>query len=416
MRTPPRFHLSPETWMNDPNGLIRRDGVWHAYFQFNPFGTHWGSLSWGHAVSTDLLEWTPQPVALPWAEGEDVYSGSTVVAPGEVVRAWPDAPDIGDAAEVLVAIYTSHYREPSPRAGTEAQSLAVSVNGGATFIRYAGNPVLDRGSADFRDPKVFRHGERWVMVSVEAVDRQVLVHVSDDLVRWRHTQTFGPHHAVGGAWECPDLVRVPIEGTDTAAWVLLVSINPGGLHPGSGLQYFVGDFDGEVFTPHRLSDSPDPRTFDWFDHGRDCYAAVSFGGVPGRTVVLGWLGNWSYAKTAARDGRRSVLTLPRELSLVERDGRLVVRQRVPAEAAAVPVEHLTLADGESAVRSGVTITFVDGRLSLDRPDAADLPDFGGRCWADVRGGGWVDLDVFADAGTLEIATADGLVWFTLATP
>lgn len=412
----PRWHLSPPIWINDPNGLIHRDGTWHAFYQCNPFGAHWGSMSWGHATSTDLLTWTPHPVALPGADGEDIFSGSCVAAPASVVASWPDAPALGDADEVLVAIYTSHYHGESPRAGIEAQSLAVSTDEGLTWTRYAGNPVLDRGSANFRDPKVFRHGDGWVMVTVEAEHQQVLIHTSDDLVHWSDASTFGPHHARDGAWECPDLFRLPIEGTDESAWVLTVSINPGGLHVGSGQQYFVGDFDGRTFTPRRMSDVEDPRTFDWLDHGREFYAGVTFADGPdGRVIMLGWLGNWSYAHDAAEGGRRSLLTLPRELTLVEHRGRLVVRQRIPAEAAAVPVRRLRLLAGQSQEVDGITIAFADGRLEVRRPDVAGLSDFGGTAWAPVDGDA-VELDIHADTGSLEIATADGLVWFTMATP
>lgn len=412
-----RLHLTADRWLNDPNGLIHSGGTWHAFYQTNPHGWHWGSIAWGHATSSDLTNWNPQPVALTGGPGEDIFSGSCVRVPAEVVRSWPDAPEVGAAADVLVAVYTSHFHGTHPRAGTEAQSLAVSTDEGVTFTRYAGNPVLDRGSANFRDPKVFRHDGRWIMVTVEAEDQQVLLFASDDLVSWSHLSTFGPAHAVGGAWECPDLIRVPVEGTGGHAWVLLVSLNPGARFPGSGVQYFVGDFDGTTFTPARLSDSTDPDTFDWLDLGRDCYAVVSYADTPGgRVIVQGWLGNWAYAHEAALAGRRSCLTLPRELTLVEQGGRLVVRQSIPPDVAARgATEFVTLRDGESVEVGGLTVRLGQGRLSIDRPDVEGLPGFGGPCWAAVTAPA-VDLTVWRDEGTAELATADGLVWFTFMTP
>ena len=279
--------------MSDPNGLIHYAGTWHMFYQSNPSDDSWGNMSWGHATSPDLLTWTEHPVALPHTATEHIFSGSCVFdatnSSGLGTADWPP----------LVAIYTAHYLPTSERTGTQAQCLSYSLDGGSHWTDYAGNPVLDRGSANFRDPKVFRYEDSWVMVSVEAEHQQVLIHRSDNLIDWTYASTFGPAHAAAGAWECPDLFELPVAGRDERRWVLLVNLNPGAVAGGSGCQYFVGDFDGTTFTPDRLIgtsmdralglDDPLLRSYDWFDFGRDCYAVVSFADVPdGRRIV--WAG------------------------------------------------------------------------------------------------------------------------------
>lgn len=306
----PRFHLTPEsTWMNDPNGLIRHEGRWHAFYQNNPHGSLWGNLSWGHAVSDDLATWTHLPVALPCSEHEMIFSGSVVhdaenssglAAPG--------------ASGPLVAFYTSAYSPDHPtHPGLQAQSIAYSTDGGTEWTFYADNPILDRGSANFRDPKVFWHAEsgRWVMVTVEAADQQVHLHTSANLLTWEEASVFTHPGLDGVLWECPDLLRVPVTGTADApegeAWVMVISTNPGGPAGGSGGYVLIGDFDGRTFTTQA---QPQP-----LDLGQDCYAAVSFSGVEGAPVLLGWMNNWAYADQTPTDPWRSAMTLPRTLHL-----------------------------------------------------------------------------------------------------
>ncbi|GAA1312343.1 MAG: glycoside hydrolase family 32 protein [Brachybacterium tyrofermentans] len=320
----PRFHLTPEaTWMNDPNGLIRHDGAWHAFFQNNPFGSTWGNMSWGHAVSEDLATWTHLPVALPCSETEMIFSGSIVHdaantsglgAPGE------DGP--------LVAFYTSAYTPAhATTPGIQAQSIAFSLDGGTTWDFYAENPVLTRDSENFRDPKVFFHPEsgRWVMVTVEALDHAVHLHTSADLLTWEPASTVTHPGLDGGIWECPDLLRVQVAGADGApareAWVLVISTNPGGPAGGSGTYAVIGDFDGTRFASDT---SPVP-----LDLGQDCYAAVSFSGVDGDPVLLGWMNNWAYAEQTPTAPWRSAMTLPRTLHVEpDADGTLQVIQHV----------------------------------------------------------------------------------------
>lgn len=412
-RPRPRWHLAPERfWMNDPNGLVHDGGVWHAFFQCNPSGTTWANMSWGHASSPDLASWTEHPVALPSVPGEDVFSGSVVVAPASVVAGWPDPPSLGDATDVLVAVYTSAWTRGSARFGTQSQSLATSVDGGETWRRYARNPVLDRGSASFRDPKVFPHDGGWVLVAVEATERQVLLFRSDDLVTWTPLSTFGPAHPAEGVWECPDLVRLPVEGGDRAAWLLLLSIGEGASASVQGTYGIIGDFDGTTFTP---LEPPRPAwVLDRIDHGPDFYAAVTFANVAdGRAILLGWMNNWIYAKTVPLTGGRSAMSLPRELSLVERGGRLVLRQRLARELVGV-VDTLTttLHEGDALTVRGLTLGLASGLLTVSRPgDPGISPDYGLVVSAEV-GEGPVDVEVYTDSCSVEVSAHDGLVWLT----
>jgi fructan beta-fructosidase len=325
----PRLHFTPEsTWMNDPNGMIFHDGRWHLFFQNNPLGSDHDNLSWGHAVSDDLATWTRLPIALHFSEQEMIFSGSVVHdAENTSGLAAPGEPG------PLVAFYTSAYTAAHPtRAGIQAQSIAFSTDGGTEWTYYEGNPVLDRDSRNFRDPKVFRHAEsgRWVMVTVEAVDFQVHVHTSSDLLAWEHASVFTHPEIDGGIWECPDLLRVPVTGSGAEAggeaWVLVLSTNPGGPAGGSGTYTLIGDFDGRRFT---AQGSAEP-----LDLGQDCYAAVSFSGVDGDPVLLGWMNNWAYSHQTPTAPWRSSMTLPRTLHL-----------ETGAEGAVEVIQRLVVPDG-----------------------------------------------------------------------
>lgn len=431
-------HLRPvahftarDTWLNDPNGLVFHDGTWHLFFQNNPHGATHGNMSWGHATSTDLGTWTEQPVAIRHTDTEEIFSGSAVVDEQNT------AGFAGPGQTALVAVYTSAYRPTHPSlAGRQAQSLAYSLDDGHTWARYEGNPVLDRGSADFRDPKVFWYdGEdgdgQWVMIAVEATDRQVVLYRSDDLKQWHHLSTFGPAHATGGVWECPDLFPLPVRGTDRTRWVMIVSLNPGGVAGGSGVQYFVGDFDGTTFTP----DGPGagPQGADWLDHGRDYYAPVSFNGVSGgRRLTVGWASNWDYANETPTSPWRSTMSLARELELVRTsDGRDRVVQRpvLPEETREGLTVHefsfpadgdrtheivLHGSDGPDAVVLAVDATArtltSDRRRSGDTSFHPAFPSVDTAPLHDV--GETVDLTVVVDGCVLEVYACGGLTTLT----
>ncbi|MFT4126347.1 MAG: glycoside hydrolase family 32 protein [Gordonia sp. (in: high G+C Gram-positive bacteria)] len=344
------LHYAPSrNWVNDPNGLLYHNGRYHLFFQYNPLGIEHANLSWGHASSVDLINWDDHPVAIAFDDAEEVFSGSVVV--DEAGTTGFGAPGV----PALVAFYTSM----SKTAARQVQSIAYSVDDGMTWTKYSGNPVIDRGSPHFRDPKVFRwHGAEesyWVMVAVEAIDRQVVFYRSHDLLSWEFLSEFGAVGAVGGEWECPDLFPLRVDGASAATgddrasaatgddgasgevrWVLLVSLNPGGIAGGSGTQYFVGDFDGRAFTPSPgasavdAADAAGMRGLGWLDYGRDCYAGVSFAGLADdERTLIAWMSNWDYARVLPVDPdapQRGQMTLARRLSLVGVDGQVRLRQ------------------------------------------------------------------------------------------
>ncbi|ANJ26119.1 glycoside hydrolase family 32 protein [Agromyces aureus] len=306
----PRFHFTPQrNWMNDPNGLVYDRGLWHLYFQFNPEGADWGNMSWGHATSTDLRHWTEHEVALRYRDGEQIFSGSVVAVPVGFAAGCASAGD----ETLLTAFYTSAYDD-----GHQAQSRATSHDGGYTWEPDAENPVLDRGTSAFRDPKVIRFTDddgttRYVMLTVEADDRQVLFYSSHDLRSWEHVSTFGPLGDTGVVWECPDLVPLAVDGDpDDIRWVLLLSTNPVGddANPdGSSMHSVIGSFDGVRFTA-------DAAELTRLDHGRDFYAGVTFDSAPGgEAVMLGWMSNWRYAGAFPSSPWRGAMSLPRRMSL-----------------------------------------------------------------------------------------------------
>lgn len=235
----PQFHFSPpQNWMNDPNGLIYFDGEYHLFYQHNPFGKTWGHMSWGHAVSKDLVHWVHLPVALPETKDRMAFSGCVVLDEN-------NTSGLGKNGQApLVAVYTG-YRQSD---GWQAQYLATSLDRGRTWQDYSEDPVLDISSTDFRDPNVFWYKDEWRMVVALPTERKVQFYSSQDLKSWTYLSEFGPQGAVGGAWECPDLFPMQVEGEDKERWILQVDLDRQAYAGGSGGQYFVGDFDGERFT------------------------------------------------------------------------------------------------------------------------------------------------------------------------
>ena len=294
----PRIHFTPaKNWMNDPNGLVWHKGEYHLFFQHNPQGTQWGHMSWGHAISKDLLTWEELPVAIAEDEDGGIFSGSAV----------SDGDD-------LVAIYTRNTET------NQSQCIARSKDNGRTFAKYKDNPVLDENKKDFRDPKVFKYKNEWIMAVAQPHEHQVSFYSSPDLISWKHLSNFGPAAATGGVWECPDLF--PLQFEDQDLWVLIVSLNPGGLY-GSGTQYFIGDFDGSTFAPRYSTEEPR-----WLDYGKDYYAGVTFNNEPtGKRILLGWLANWSDVKNHPKTSWTTQMTIPRELGLVRLRDEIVLTQQ-----------------------------------------------------------------------------------------
>jgi len=302
----PVYHFTPTYgWMNDPNGMVYKDGESHLFYQHNPYGSMWGNMNWGHAVSKDLVNWEHLPIAIaPDALGS-IFSGSCVVDKDNTA---------GFGAGAIVAFYTS-------ASDRQVQSMAYSLDNGRTFTKYARNPILTSTIRDFRDPKVFWHepSRKWVMIL--AAGQEMRIYSSSDLKEWAMESRFGDGQgAHGGVWECPDLIELPIEGTELKKWVLICNINPGGPFGGSATQYFVGNFDGKKF----INESPNVNK--WMDWGKDHYATVTWSNaLGGRHIALAWMSNWQYANDVPTKQYRSANSVPRDLSLYTYKGETYLK-------------------------------------------------------------------------------------------
>ncbi|MBT2719515.1 glycoside hydrolase family 32 protein [Bacillus sp. ISL-46] len=307
----PQLHFSPkEKWLNDPNGLVYYKEEYHLFYQYHPHDTVWGPMHWGHAVSKDLLHWEELPIALYPDELGQIFSGSAVIDKQNTSGLKSSDED------VMVAIFTHHGKD------NEKQSIAYSNDRGRSWTKYAGNPVIDNpGIKDFRDPKVFWHEEsqKWVM-SLACGDC-IHFYGSPNLIDWNLLSTFGSEYgAHGGVWECPDLIPLAVKGENERKWVLIVSINPGGPNGGSVVQYFIGDFDGTTFCC-----DDEKEVVKWADFGRDFYAAVTWSNLSEPTWI-GWMSNWQYANQVPTNPFRSVMSIPRKLSLRRQKGDLTLVQ------------------------------------------------------------------------------------------
>lgn len=298
----PIYHHTPAYgWMNDPNGMFYKDGVWNLYFQHNPYGSQWENMTWGHSTSTDLVHWKYEGDAVePDALGT-VFSGSAVVD-------MENTSGFGKGA--VIALYTSAGE-------SQTQSLVYSTDNGKTFHKFEGNPIITSTVPDFRDPHMFWNEDikKWNMIL--AAGQHMEIYSSDNLKDWKYESSFGEKYGNhGGVWECPDLMKMKVRGTDKEKWMLICNINPGGPSGGSATQYFVGDFDGHKFT----CDSK-PEVTKWMDYGKDHYATVTFDNAPeGRHVAIAWMSNWQYANQVPTQQYRSGNSIPRDLGLFEYKG------------------------------------------------------------------------------------------------
>lgn len=324
----PAFHHTPlYGWMNDPNGMFYKDGKWHLYYQYNPYGSKWQNMTWGHSVSTDLVNWEHLPPAIRPNGLGSVFSGSSVVDHNNTA---------GFGKDAVIALYTS--------AGTsQMQSLAASHDDGTTFEIYPANPVLTLES-EARDPNMFWNGKtgEWNLVLAHALDHEMLFFTSPDLKKWTLQSGFGKGiGAQDGVWECPDLFELPVEGTGEKKWVLICNINPGGPFGGSAIQYFIGDWDGRTFTADTDASGKIPTK--WLDYGKDNYALVSWSDAPeGRRTAIGWMSNWQYAADVPTMQYRSANTLPREIGIFRApDGELYASSKPSPELEKIR-ERLTL--------------------------------------------------------------------------
>ena len=318
----PAYHHTPlYGWMNDPNGMFYKEGVWHLYYQYNPYGSQWENMTWGHSTSKDLIHWHAQPLAVEPDWLGAIFSGSAVIDKDNTA---------GFGRNAVIAMYTS-------AGSAQTQSIAYSTDGGVTFTKYAGNPVITYNAPDFRDPKVFWHEKTSKWIVVLAVGQEVQFYSSANLKEWKYESSFGREYGNhDGVWECPDMLCFGEK------WVLLLNINPGGPFGGSATQYFVGQFDGHSFT---CEDNPSETK--WMDYGKDHYATVTFHNAPkrlrvgeqssgmGRIVALPWMSNWQYANQVPTQQFRSANGLPRDLGLTTVGGETYLTSTPSKEVSAL---------------------------------------------------------------------------------
>jgi fructan beta-fructosidase len=443
-----QFHFTPaKNFMNDPNGLVYYRGEYHLFYQYNPQGNVWGHMSWGHAVSTDMLHWRHMPVAIPEEEGKYmIYSGSAVVD-------WRNSSGLCEVhnkedRSCLIAIYTAAGKD------LQTQHLAYSNDRGRTWTNYQGNPIVDLSAPDFRDPKVFWYAreKKWVMVAVLADERKLKIFDSQNLKVWNLRSTFGPAGDSAGQWECPDLFELSVEGTKEKKWVLIVNRNPGAPAGGTGTKYFIGSFDGSQFK----DETPASQEL-WADYGKDFYATNTFANMPasdGRKIWMGWISNWQYANVEPTFLWRGAQSIPRTLGLRRfPDGiRLVqqpVREMKTLRGKEFRMENVTVAEAnrrineagvsgntieieaelapENADEMGFRVRKGDAQETLvgispkqktvfiDRNKAGDLSyskEAAGRHSARIGQTFVVKLQIFADRSSLETFVNDGEVTLT----
>jgi fructan beta-fructosidase len=439
----PQFHFTPpQNFMNDANGTVFYKGEYHLFYQYNPEGNVWGHMSWGHAISTDMVHWQNLPVALHEDPGNYmIYSGSAVVD-WENTSGLCKNPDPRDHS-CLVAIYTGAYKD------RQKQHIAFSNDRGRTWTNYSGNPVADLDASDFRDPNVFWYApqHKWVIVAVLADERTLVILDSPDLKHWTKRSTFGPAGDTAGQWECPDLFELPVEGSGEKKWVLIINRNPGAPAGGTGVRYLIGKFDGTIFT----SEVPDTPAL-WADWGKDFYATNTWKDVPvsnGRHLWIGWFSNWKYANTEPTVLWRGAQSIPRTLMLRRyADGlRLVqrpVRELETLRREKLQIANVSIAEANQKIRDSRTkgevyeleadlqpvqagdIGFrlrkgkdvetlvgfdaVHSEVYVDRTHSGEISfskDFPGRHSAEIEKGGSIKFHIFVDRSSVEVFVNDG---------
>jgi fructan beta-fructosidase len=433
----PQYHFSPPTnWTNDPNGLVFYKGEYHLFYQKNPYGNTWGHMSWGHAVSNDLLHWEHLPIAI--AEYTDPATGdSTMIFSGTVVVDQENTSGLCENGSCLVAIYTSHVHK-NGEGLLQHQSLAVSNDNGRTWERYKTNPILSINRKDFRDPKVFWHepSKSWVMALVIPDQYKVQFYKSANLINWKLSGEFGDIGDRAKIWECPDLYELPIENDARGKrWVLSLS----GSHPQGpgfvGMQYFIGTFDGLTFK----ADNPKQEPL-YLDYGKDFYAGIVYNntmeGFP--TVMIGWINNWTYGNLVPTAPWRGAMSIPRELSLKKvgeglrllqrpltsvnsvRSGGPIDMSRPMSKSIELQMEFDASQTKESGIKlfpgsaDEITIGFDTGKkeLFIDRSkpaSTAKIKEFNSRETARLDVAGTIKLRIFVDQSIVEVFADDGAV-------
>lgn len=411
----PVYHHTPAWgWMNDPNGMFYKDGVWHLYFQYNPYGSQWENMTWGHSTSTDLIHWTFQGAPIEADAWGTIFSGSAVVDHNNTA---------GFGKGAVVAMYTSAGEN-------QTQSIAYSNDNGQTFTKYDGNPVLTSNTPDYRDPHVFWNEDikRWNMIMAEG--QHMDIYSSADLKEWKLESQFGAEYGNhGGVWECPDLMKMKVRGTDQYKWMLLCNINPGGPFGGSATQYFVGQFDG-----HKFICESAPEVTKWMDYGKDHYATVTFDNAPdGRRVAMAWMSNWQYANQVPTMQYRSANSVPRDLDLYEYQGQTYCGVTPSPELAAARPKKATKTLTEACemvvtLKGNATITLANDKgeqvvmtydeksrtFAMDRTKSGQKEfsdDFAALTVAPVHGK-MSQLRLFIDRSSIEAFDADGKMAMT----
>ena len=411
----PVYHHTPAYgWMNDPNGMFYKDGVWNLYFQHNPYGSQWENMTWGHSTSTDLVHWKFQgdPVQ-PDALGT-VFSGSAVVDKENTS---------GFGKGAVIALYTSAGE-------SQTQSMVYSTDNGKTFTKYEGNPVITSNVPDFRDPHMFWNEDikKWNMIL--AAGQHMEIYTSDNLKDWKLESSFGEKYGNhGGVWECPDLMKMKVRGTNKEKWMLICNINPGGPFGGSATQYFIGDFDGRKFTCESK-----PEVTKWMDYGKDHYATVTFDNAPeGRRVAIAWMSNWQYANQVPTLQYRSGNSIPRDLGLFEYKGETYCSVVPSPEMTAARSKKATKSLSESCemvvnLKGNSTITLSNDKgekvvmcydakaetFSMDRTKSGKM-DFSNDFAATTKAptyGKISQLRIFIDKSSIEVLDAEGKMAMT----
>ena len=411
----PVYHHTPAYgWMNDPNGMFYKDGVWNLYFQHNPYGSQWENMTWGHSTSTDLVHWKFQgdPVQ-PDALGT-VFSGSAVVDKENTS---------GFGKGAVIALYTSAGE-------SQTQSMVYSTDNGKTFTKYEGNPVITSNVPDFRDPHMFWNEDikKWNMIL--AAGQHMEIYTSDNLKDWKLESSFGETYGNhGGVWECPDLMKMKVRGTNKEKWMLICNINPGGPFGGSATQYFIGDFDGHKFTCESK-----PEVTKWMDYGKDHYATVTFDNAPeGRRVAIAWMSNWQYANQVPTQQYRSGNSIPRDLGLFEYKGETYCSVVPSPEMTAARSKKATKPLSESCemvvnLKGNATITLSNDKgekvvmyydakaetFSMDRTKSGKV-DFSNDFAATTKAptyGKISQLRIFIDKSSIEVLDAEGKMAMT----
>ena len=411
----PVYHHTPAYgWMNDPNGMFYKDGVWNLYFQHNPYGSQWENMTWGHSTSTDLVHWKFQGDPVQPDVLGTVFSGSAVVDKENTS---------GFGKGAVIALYTSAGE-------SQTQSLVYSTDNGKTFHKYEGNPVITSNVPDFRDPHMFWNEDikKWNMIL--AAGQHMEIYTSDNLKDWKFESSFGETYGNhGGVWECPDLMKMKVRGTDKEKWMLICNINPGGPFGGSATQYFIGDFDGHKFTCESK-----PEVTKWMDYGKDHYATVTFDNAPaGRRVAIAWMSNWQYANQVPTLQYRSGNSIPRDLGLFEYKGETYCSVVPSPEITAARSKKATKSLSESCemvvnLKGNATITlnnendekvvmYYDAKaetFSMDRTKSGKV-DFSNDFAATTQAptcGKISQLRIFIDKSSIEVLDAEGKMAMT----